>query len=81
MEGVVAGVLLIGGGLQTLQTATICTGLPFAFMLVFMVYSIYIGLTQEANVEDAVSSRLDAVKEEHRIKEAIDSAVHDDALL
>ena len=81
MEGLVAAVLLLGGGLKTLQTATICTGLPFAIMLVFMVYSIYIGLTQEAYVEDAVKERLDIVEEEHRFKEAIDSAINDDALL
>ncbi|MCK5884288.1 MAG: BCCT family transporter [Bacteriovoracaceae bacterium] len=81
MEGVVAAVLLLGGGLKTLQTATICTGLPFAIMLLFMIYSIYIGLTQEAFVEDAVKKRLDIVEEEHRFQEAIDLAVHDDALL
>lgn len=35
-EGTVAAVLLIGGGLQALQTATIVTGLPFAFILLIM---------------------------------------------
>jgi choline/glycine/proline betaine transport protein len=29
-------VLLIGGGLQALQTATIVTGLPFAMILIVM---------------------------------------------
>ena len=33
-EGAVAAVLLIGGGLQALQTATIVTGLPFAIILI-----------------------------------------------
>lgn len=81
IEGVVAAVLLIGGGLKTLQTATVCTGLPFGVMLIFMIYSIYIGLTQDAFVEDTVKDRLDEVEEEHRFQEAIDGAVHDDALL
>ncbi|WP_189603724.1 BCCT family transporter [Salinimicrobium marinum] len=46
-EGTVAAVLLIGGGLQALQTASIVTGLPFAFILLFMCYSLYIGLRDE----------------------------------
>ncbi len=46
-EGAVAAVLLIGGGLQALQTASIVTGLPFAFILLFMCYSLYNGLREE----------------------------------
>jgi len=46
-EGLVAAVLLIGGGLGALQTASITTGLPFAFILLVMCYSLYIGLHQE----------------------------------
>jgi choline/glycine/proline betaine transport protein len=46
-EGAVAAVLLIGGGLQALQTATIVTGLPFAFILLFMCYSLYKGLNED----------------------------------
>ncbi len=46
-EGAVAAVLLIGGGLQALQTASIVTGLPFAFILLFMCYSLYNGLRDE----------------------------------
>ncbi len=40
MEGVVAATLLIGGGLTALQTASIITGLPFAIILLMMVYSL-----------------------------------------
>lgn len=47
MEGVVAAVLLLGGGLSALQTASITTGLPFAVVLLIMCYSIYKGLTFE----------------------------------
>ncbi len=46
-EGAVAAVLLIGGGLQALQTASIVTGLPFAFILLFMCYSLYTGIRDE----------------------------------
>ncbi|OEY73415.1 BCCT family transporter [Salegentibacter salarius] len=46
-EGTVAAVLLIGGGLQALQTATIVTGLPFAVILLIMCYSLYKGLKED----------------------------------
>ena len=46
-EGTVAAVLLIGGGLQALQTATIVTGLPFAVILMVMCYSLYKGLKED----------------------------------
>ena len=74
MEGVVAGVLLLGGGLKTLQTASIATGLPFALVLLVMVYSLYVGLSQELYVEDRVARELDGVREQHRLSEAIASA-------
>ncbi len=45
MEGTVAGILLIGGGLTALQTATVLTGLPFAIVLVVMCFSFYKSLT------------------------------------
>ncbi len=41
MEGLVAAVLLIGGGLTALQTASILTGLPFAVIILIMCYSFY----------------------------------------
>ncbi len=40
MEGVVAATLLIGGGLTALQTASVITGLPFAVILLMMIYSL-----------------------------------------
>ncbi|WP_439882146.1 BCCT family transporter [Pontibacter sp. MBLB2868] len=46
-EGAVAAVLLVGGGLQALQTAVIITGLPFALILLSMCYSLYRGLNEE----------------------------------
>ncbi|MCB0183336.1 MAG: BCCT family transporter, partial [Caldilineaceae bacterium] len=47
MEGVVAAVLLIGGGLSALQTASIATGLPFAIVLLLMIYSLGKGFGEE----------------------------------
>ncbi|KYH25620.1 L-carnitine/gamma-butyrobetaine antiporter [Halalkalicoccus paucihalophilus] len=46
-EGIVAAVLLIGGGLGALQTAAIATGLPFAVILLFICYTLWVGLAQE----------------------------------
>ncbi|SMO80087.1 choline/glycine/proline betaine transport protein [Saccharicrinis carchari] len=46
-EGAVAAVLLLGGGLQALQTASITTGLPFAIILLIMIWSLLKGLRSE----------------------------------
>ncbi|MEB3280166.1 MAG: BCCT family transporter [Lyngbya sp.] len=46
-EGVVAAVLLLGGGLKALQTASITTGLPFAIVLIVMCFSLYRGLFED----------------------------------
>ena len=46
-EGVVAAVLLAGGGLLALQTAAITTGLPFAIVLVLMCFGLYRSFQQE----------------------------------
>jgi|GEM_PF-4919074 len=46
-EGVVAAVLLLGGGLSALQTAAIATGLPFALVLVLMIFSLNRALAQD----------------------------------
>jgi choline/glycine/proline betaine transport protein len=46
-EGVVAATLLLGGGLQALQTAAITTGLPIAAILLLLCYTLYRGLATE----------------------------------
>lgn len=46
LEGAVAAALLVGGGLVALQTAAISTGLPFALVLLFMIYSLRRGLAE-----------------------------------
>ncbi|SLN39492.1 Glycine betaine transporter BetL [Falsiruegeria litorea R37] len=47
LEGAIAIVLLLGGGLGALQAAAIATGFPFAIILVLMCVSIFIGLSRE----------------------------------
>ncbi|TYB71828.1 BCCT family transporter [Bizionia gelidisalsuginis] len=46
-EGGIAAVLLIGGGLQALQSATVVTGLPFTVILIIMCFSLYKGLSED----------------------------------
>ena len=47
LEGAIAVVLLLGGGLGALQAAAIATGFPFAIVLVLMCVSLFIGLANE----------------------------------
>ncbi|WP_299578492.1 BCCT family transporter [uncultured Sunxiuqinia sp.] len=46
-EGAIAAVLLVGGGLQALQTAATTTGLPFAVILIIIAWSLMKGLRGE----------------------------------
>jgi len=48
LEGTVAAVLLLGGGMVALQTAAISTGLPFAIVMFFMCFSVVKGLVDHA---------------------------------
>ena len=80
LEGVIAAVLLLGGGLSTLQSVAISTGLPFAVIILFIIYSLYVGFSEEQFVEDAVNDRIQEVEQEHLMEEAIESAVLDEAL-
>jgi len=77
MEGVVAAVLLIGGGLKTLQTASVTTGLPFAVILLFIIYALYIGFSEENYVEEKVAKARRTVKEEHRLVQTVTDIVQD----
>jgi len=53
IEGVIAAVLLIGGGLEALQTASITAGLPFTFVLLLMCYTVYVGLANERRIMES----------------------------
>jgi choline/glycine/proline betaine transport protein len=46
-EGGVAATLLIGGGLQALQTAVITAGLPFCLLMLVMCYCLYLEFRKE----------------------------------
>ncbi|MCG8465440.1 MAG: BCCT family transporter [Xanthomonadales bacterium] len=47
MEGIVASILLLGGGLSALQTATISSGLPFAVIMLVMIFSLQRALDED----------------------------------
>jgi choline/glycine/proline betaine transport protein len=78
MEGLIAAVLLIGGGLNTLQTASVSTGLPFALVLLIAVYSLYVGFSQELYVENAVKRAVSDARAEHLLQEAVTTAVQNE---
>jgi len=75
MEGVVAAVLLIGGGLATLQTAAVSTGLPFALVLLVGVYALYVGLNEELYVETAVTKAVTQAEDDHKLQEVVESVM------
>ncbi|MEA1921777.1 MAG: BCCT family transporter [Pseudomonadota bacterium] len=78
MEGVVAAVLLLGGGLATLQTASVCTGLPFAFILLIGVYTLYLGFSEEEFVENAAQRAVKTLQDEHHVAELVSTAVQNE---
>lgn len=45
--GVVAAVLMYGGGLNALQTAVTISGLPFAILLIMMCFSLFTGMKED----------------------------------
>ena len=48
VEGIVAAVLLLGGGLKALQTGVVATGLPFALILLLLGVSLLRGLKHDS---------------------------------
>ncbi|PLT33079.1 BCCT family transporter [Bacillus sp. V5-8f] len=51
IQSAVAAVLLLAGGLDVLQTASIAAALPFAIIMVIMCYSLQRGLKNEAELQ------------------------------
>lgn len=47
LQSSIAAVLLLSGGLQGLQTASIIAAVPFSIILAFMCYSLYLALQEE----------------------------------
>lgn len=58
-EGTIASVLLIGGGLEALQTASIVSALPFTVILFVMCYSLYLGLKEDYNKQIIIKKKQD----------------------
>lgn len=63
MEGTIASVLLLGGGLAALQTAAISSGLPLTVILLIMIYSLRLGFAEELHHI-----------EEHEVKDVLQRA-------
>lgn len=70
-EGLVAIILLIGGGLQALQAAAISTGLPFVIILLIMCYSLRKGLIQESKMLENKAKGIERDDYQDLIKSAI----------
>ena len=71
MEGTVAAVLLVGGGLTALQTAAVSTGLPFAIVLLIMMYSLYKGLSEELTQTEIREQESDLENYEERLRKVV----------
>jgi choline/glycine/proline betaine transport protein len=48
----IAAVLLLTGGLEALERASILAGLPFALIMIAMCWTLYKGLSQDAREEE-----------------------------
>ncbi|WPR76086.1 BCCT family transporter [Algoriphagus sp. NG3] len=70
-EGAVAAVLLIGGGLTALQTATISTGLPFLIILMIMCYSLLKGVKKEYARDKQLTDEVDQKSYANRLTKVI----------
>ena len=57
LSGVVAAVLLFAGGLQSLQTATIASALPFAIVMLLICYGMLKALRREALRESILQAQ------------------------
>jgi choline/glycine/proline betaine transport protein len=53
MEGVVAGCLLLAGGLTALQSANVASALPFAVVMLGLVVSLYLGMREDLAQREA----------------------------
>ncbi len=49
LEGAVAAALLFAGGLKALQSAVISAGLPFAILLLIVIYTLFLAFRKEMN--------------------------------
>lgn len=77
-EGLVAAILLVGGGLSALQTASISTGLPFALILLVMCFSLHRGLKREYKENQQKVKDKERESYKHLVKDAIENQKEDD---
>ncbi|WP_078592710.1 BCCT family transporter [Evansella clarkii] len=68
-----ASVLLVSGGLNGLQTASIVAALPFAIIMVVMVFSLLIMMGRDLKVEQKRTTR----KQTKRVKEEVYGGMYD----
>ncbi len=78
-EGLVAAILLIGGGLSALQTASISTGLPFALILLVMCFSLHRGLKREYKENQQKVKQKERESYKDLVKDAIEHQKEEDA--
>jgi choline/glycine/proline betaine transport protein len=57
LEGVVAASLLLAGGLGALQSATVASALPFAFIMLALIWSLLIGMRADLAQQQAHAAR------------------------
>jgi choline/glycine/proline betaine transport protein len=77
-EGLVAAILLVGGGLSALQTASISTGLPFALILLVMCFSLHRGLKREYKENQQKIKDKERESYEELVKDAIENQKQED---
>ena len=65
-EGAVAAVLLLAGGHEALQTASITTGLPFALIIIILCYSLVVALRKEGIEKSKSTKRFSAKRPSDR---------------
>lgn len=58
LEGVVAAMLLLAGGLDALQSATIASALPFSIIMLVLVWGLFTGMRADLAQRDAARSGL-----------------------
>ncbi|MFC7402610.1 BCCT family transporter [Citricoccus sp. GCM10030269] len=74
LEGLLAIGLLLAGGLNALQAASIATALPFSIILIAMCFAIVKGLTRDQKALDARERRLRYEQFSERLSEDFDEA-------
>jgi len=73
LEGGVAAALLYAGGLRALQSAVISSGLPFAIVILFIIFGLYRELKKASDRERLKEERKEREKYIEQIKEIVQS--------